>query len=156
SESSDDDDEQETRRIVLSGSHRGGLTLDTSHSGRSTPMLTNPTSSMTDLHSFSRARTTSSQLTSPVSPVSPIDLPSDGISFIPAVPIPIPGSYGKSKTRGRINSTHKKSSAREPSPSFAASVTAARLAWEAKEEKKEEKREKKRRRSEAKEEERRN
>lgn len=40
---------------------------------------------------------------------------------------------------------------REPSPSFAASVTAARLAWDAKEAHKEEKRERKRRRSEQKE-----
>lgn len=59
------------------------------------------------------------------------------------------------KRRGRHLTLKESSKKRQESPSFTASVTAARLAWEAKEEKKEEKREKKRRRSEAKEGERR-
>lgn len=151
-ESSDNsEDERETRRIVLSGSsrrasataaHARSLTISTSHESHSTPVLVNNTTSMTDLHSFSRGvPTPSSQLTSPVTPVSPVESLST-----PQLPV--------KKQRGR-HLTSKDSKRREASPSFAASVTAARLAWEAKEEKKEEKREKKRRRSEAKEGERR-
>lgn len=146
-ESSDDSDDDNitsrTRRAVLEGSRipAGGLKLNT---GRGTPML--PTSSLTDLHH--RARTPSIQMTTPISPVSPIDLPPT------AFPTGLPPPHGlKASFKRRARSSLDKSVS-ETSPSFEASVTAARLAWEAKEEKKEEKRERKRRRSEAKEEER--
>ncbi|KAI5785875.1 hypothetical protein EDC01DRAFT_631792 [Geopyxis carbonaria] len=145
----EEEDEAETRRIVLSGSipsgPRGGLSLDT---GRTTPMLPPSTTSMTDLHSYTRGRAPSSEFTSPISPISPVE------SLPPSLPASDITTGKKIKSRGRIASSQKSSSIREPSPSFTASVTAARLAWEAKEEKKEEKREKKRRRSEAKGEER--
>jgi hypothetical protein len=148
SESSDDsEDEWETRRIVLSGSSRGaahGLSINTNYDGHSTPRLT--TTSMTDLNAHAHTQIPSSQRATPApaSPVSPVDS-LNTISSLPA-----------KKQRGRyLKESKTKKQRREPSPSFAASVTAARLAWEAKEEKKEEKREQKRRRSEAKEGERR-
>jgi hypothetical protein len=144
-ESSDDSsDEQETRRIVLSGSNRSPsiLMVNTNHpnvSGHSTPIHTAGGTSMTDLHSYTRARTSSTQLASPIIPISPVDS--------------VASSTKRSlRHRGRQVSTSSLSERdiREASPSFAASVAAARLAWEAKEFKKEEKRERKRRRSEAK------
>ncbi|KAI5843825.1 hypothetical protein DFP73DRAFT_478447 [Morchella snyderi] len=161
-ESSDgSDDESITRRKVLQGSSGGnrsirrGLHLNTG--GRSTPML--PTSSLTDLHN---RRISTSTLTTPVSPVSPLELPPirsstlESVVTIPQQPSPT-GSRAPSLMRSRIGRTSSETTrraVRDPSPGFAASVTAARLAWEAKEEKKEEKRERKRRRSEAKGEER--
>jgi len=148
-ESSDESDDEHTldkaRRNALGSKSPvpGGLRLNT---GRSTPML--PTLSMTDLHQ--RVRTPSIQMTTPVSPVSPTDLPS---AVFPSNVSQhgIKASFKRSQNKAR-SSLDK--SVSETSPSFEASVTAARLAWEAKEEKKEEKRERKRRRSEAKEEER--
>lgn len=151
-ESSDDsDDESVTRRTVLQGSSRsirGGLHLNT---GRSTPML--PTGSMTDLH---QRRASGSTLATPVSPTSPVDFPVRALeTVITHNPSPA-GSRAPSFKRSRIGRSSSETTrrVRDPSPSFEASVTAARLAWEAKEEKKEEKRERKRRRSEAKGEER--
>lgn len=139
-----DSQERETRRIVLSGSSRNSsamqrLSLDTTQE----TVYENSTTSITDLHSYARARTPSVHLTSPISPVSPIDIPGAGDK----------PRKSKTKSRGRIPSTYKTNLIREPSPSFVASVTAARLAWEAKEEKKSAKIEQKRRRSEAKDEE---
>lgn len=135
-ESSEDeeDDERETRRRVLEGSANGppsALTINTNYDGTSTPILITHVASspsVADLESF-RARTP--YLSSPTSPTSsPLE------------------SAPKIKSRGRLSVPKEKLP--EPSPSFAASVMAARLAWEAKEEKKEAKRESKRRRSEAK------
>lgn len=152
-ESSDDsDDESVTRRTVLQGSGRsirGGLQLNTG--GRSTPML--PTGSMTDLH---QRRTSASTLATPTSPTSQVDYPPmRTFETIPQQPSPT-GSRAPSFKRSRIGRSSSETTrrVRDPSPSFEASVVAARLAWEAKEEKKEEKRERKRRRSEAKGEER--
>lgn len=67
---------------------------------------------------------------------------------------PITTSHASSSLlRPSARRTHSGSggTTREPSPSFAASVTAARLAWDAKEAHKEQKREQKRRKSEQKE-----
>lgn len=152
-ESSDDsdDDESVTRRTVLQGSSRsirGGLHLNT---GRSTPML--PTGSMTDLH---QRRASGSTLTTPVSPTSVVDFPVRTFeSAITHNPSPT-GSRAPSFRRSRIGRSSSETTrhVRDPSPTYGASIVAARLAWEAKQEKKEEKRERKRRRSEAKGEER--
>lgn len=151
-ESSDDSDDEEsvTRRTVLQGSKsaRGGLHLNT---GRSTPML--PTGSMTDLHN---RRASGSTLTTPVSPISVVEFPVRTFeTVITHNPSPT-GSRAPSFKRSCVGRSSSETArrVRDPSPSFEASVTAARLAWEAKEEKKEEKRERKRRRSEAKGEER--
>lgn len=66
---------------------------------------------------------------------------------------PTTTSHTSSLLRPSARRTHSGSggTTREPSPSFTASVTAARLAWDAKEAHKEQKREEKRRRSEQKE-----
>jgi hypothetical protein len=138
------EDERETRRIVLSGSRspsaaHGLLLLNTACQDDQATTMSRNNTSLTDLHSYTRSRTPSVQLASPTSQNSPVD------TTPPSLP---------AKIRGRPLAC-KDSKAREPSPSFQASVTAARLAWEAKEEKKEMKLEQKRRRSEAKEEERR-
>lgn len=151
-ESSDDsdDDESVTRKTVLQGSRstRSGLHLNT---GRSTPML--PTGSMTDLH---QRRASGSTLTTPVSPMSIVEFPVRSFeTVITHNPSPS-GSRAPSFKRSRVGRSSSETArrVRDPSPTFEASVTAARLAWEAKEEKKEEKRERKRRQSEAKGEER--
>ncbi|CCX06759.1 hypothetical protein FPQ18DRAFT_266056 [Pyronema domesticum] len=130
-ESSDgsEEDETETRRIVRTGSYVQDLKVRTSYESHTTPLAT--TSTITEIER------PSSQLITPVTPVSP----QDSIQEV-------------KQRRGRASLKPKESKIREASPSFADSVTAARLAWEAKEEKKEEKREKKRRRMEAKEQER--
>ena len=124
SASEESQDERETRRIVLAGSGRNSSVAGAG------PLTINTTYDGTATpilvtHGYSSARTPS-LLTSPVE--SP-----------------------KIKSRGRLAVKDGNKTPREPSPGFAASVTAARLAWEAKEEKKEAKRESKRRRSEAKE-----
>ncbi|KAL0632468.1 hypothetical protein Q9L58_008652 [Maublancomyces gigas] len=151
-ESSDDSDDEEsiTRKTVLQGSKsaRDGLHLNT---GRSTPML--PTGSMTDLHN---RRASGSTLTTPVSPISAVEFPARTFeTVITHNPSPT-GSRAPSFRKSRVGRSSSETArrVRDPSPTFEASVTAARLAWEAKEEKKEEKRERKRRRSEAKGEER--
>lgn len=152
SDDSDNEEVRETRRIVLSGSTRNGNGLnDLDHSGRSTPMLPTITTSMSDLHSYTRARNPSViSRTSPTTPISP-----ESFSTFSAIGTS-DVKQKKSKTRGRIMSSNKFTNPiREASPGFVESVTAARLAWERKEEKKAEKMEKKRRQSEAKEEERR-
>lgn len=144
SESSDEsEDEWQTRRLVLSGSSRGashGLSINTNYDGHSTPRLTS--TSTTDLTQANSQTPVTAP--APVPPESPVD----SLNTISSLPL--------KQKRGRyLKDSKSKKQRRDPSPSFAASVTAARLAWEAKEEKKEEKREQKRRRSEAKEGERR-
>lgn len=157
-EDSDSNNEEvrETRQVILSGSAQNGDALnELNHSGRSTPMLPTLTTSMSDLHSYTRAARNPSATSRP-SPTTPISADS---SFPPVSSIlshSASTKSKKSKTRGRIMSSHKAANPiREASPGFVESVTAARLAWERKEEKKAEKLEKKRRQSEAKEEERR-
>jgi len=142
--SSESEDEWTTRRIVLSGSSRsaasaaarGVTTINTHYDGRSTPRLATP--SIVDLPERTPCSQTTLSPTTPASPVDSLD------------------TVCTKKPRGRQFVSSKEKKRREASPTFAASVTAARIAWEAKEEKKEEKREKKRRRSEAKDGERRN
>ncbi|KAL7271124.1 hypothetical protein RUND412_006144 [Rhizina undulata] len=136
--SSEDEHELDMGKVVLRGARvrpaARGLKLDTGEGGRSTPMLTSE--SVTNVH---QSKVATTQIP-PISPISPIDFPpkSSATTSTPRL----------SKFRSR---TSLDKNARETSPSFADSVIAARLAWEAKEEKKEEKRERKRRRSEAKE-----
>ncbi|KAI5807730.1 hypothetical protein DFH27DRAFT_332185 [Peziza echinospora] len=80
---------------------------------------------------------------------SPMLRTATGASHSPNTPVASSGAHSL-LLRPSARQQHSVSGAttREPSPSFAASVTAARLAWDAKEAHKEEKREKKRRKSE--------
>jgi len=135
--SSESEDEWETRRIVLSGSSRsaasaaarGVTTINTHYDGCSTPRLTTP--SIIDLPERTPYSQTTMSPTSPTSPADSLD------------------TVCTKKPRGRQFVSSKEKKRREASPTFAASVTAARIAWEAK-------REKKRMRSEAKDGDRRN
>lgn len=137
SDEDDDEDERETRRMVLQGSRRS--------TSMTRPPLHLSTHSSPILHtSMTRS---GSHMTSPTSPSSPEYPPSATITGSRRGHRGRQISYSSTKSKKSI-------SVRDQSPSVAASVTAARLAWEAKEEKKEAKRESKRRRSEAKEDER--
>ena len=134
-DSSDDElDQFGASRGYYSGEYSRGNSID--YGSRRAPPLRVRTDPVFSTPMLRTSTATNSQLNSTptISPITPITTAQTSSSLL----------------RPSARQSHSVSGAttREPSPSFAASVTAARAAWDAKEAHKEEKREKKRRKSE--------
>ena len=131
--SSDEVDEFGSSRGYYSGEYSRGNSID--YGSRRAQGLRTRTDSMFSSPMLRTSTATNSSST--CSPITPINTSHT--------------SSGLLRPSARRTHSDSGGTTREPSPSFAASVTAARLAWDAKEAYKEEKRERKRRRSEQKE-----